>query len=397
MNASIRFPPNGSGSGGGSFFGTQTREGHDSVGLLGFYTSAPLISVLSSLAGDVDVQWLNLSSSSYNPFAYNGKIRSPNKLFYVFNLSPSNPPARFSAFGWSTVTLFREDGYLEVFGLTWSPATSYQFVACFTPFEIQGQAGSPLPRTHTQVYYMRAYRKRATGMLVYVDRATIQGLTSLREAVSLNSPMRRVAFDHLEAWPLDLEKLLPRSIPLPDNFAGTQRTRIHCDAHPPTWATPEELRAWKLRFFIPDAAVLPRRTNLAYEPNSPVEADLNERLSLQVPPKFATEHDWDHWRDSTIAALQKQEAGARRLSDKGGSSRGISETELKKLEKTARIAIPKAGAREPEARTVDALAAESIESSAPRTTTPCDEPESLSCLLDIVSRNMTSWGKAAKS
>lgn len=137
MNASIRFPPNGSGSGGGSFFGTQTREGHDSVGLLGFYTSAPLISVLSSLPGDVDVQWLNLSSSSYNPFAYNGKIRSPNKLFYVFNLSPSNPPARFSAFGWSTVTLFREDGYLEVFALTWSPATSYQFVACFTPFEIQ--------------------------------------------------------------------------------------------------------------------------------------------------------------------------------------------------------------------------------------------------------------------
>lgn len=237
---------------------------------------------------------------------------------------------------------------------------------------------------------MRAYRKRATGMLVYVDRATIQGLTSLREAVTLNPRMRRVAFDQFEAWPLDLEKLLPRLIPLPDNFAGTQRTSIHCDAHPPTWATPEELRAWKLRFFIPDAAVLPRRTNLAYEPNSPVEADLNERLSLQVAPKFATEHDWDHWRDSTIAALQKQEAGARRLSDKGGSSRGISETEMKKLEEKAKIA--KAGARAPEARTVDAQATESIESSVPRTTTPCDEPESLSCLLDIVSRNITSWG-----
>ena len=36
-----------------------------------------------------------------------------------------------------TVTLFREDGFLEVFALTWSPATSYQFVACFTPFEVQ--------------------------------------------------------------------------------------------------------------------------------------------------------------------------------------------------------------------------------------------------------------------
>jgi hypothetical protein len=137
MRASIRFPPNGSGSGGGSFYGTQTREGDASTGLLGYYTASPLISVLSLLPEDVDVQWLSLSSGPYDPFQFNGKVKSPNKLFYIFNLAPSNPPVRITAFGWSTVTVFRPDGYLEIFALTWSPSASYQFVACFTPFEIQ--------------------------------------------------------------------------------------------------------------------------------------------------------------------------------------------------------------------------------------------------------------------
>jgi hypothetical protein len=137
MNARIRFPPNGSGSGGGSFWGTQTRDGDGSTGLLGYYTAAPLISVLSTLPEDVDVQWLSLSSGPYSPFEFNGKVKSGNKLFYVFNLVPSNPPERLTAFGWSTVTVFRPDGYLEVFALTWSPSASYQFVASFTPFEVQ--------------------------------------------------------------------------------------------------------------------------------------------------------------------------------------------------------------------------------------------------------------------
>ena len=134
MNASIRFAPNGSGSGGGSFYGTQTKEATDT--LLGYYTAAPLVAVLSTLEENVDVQWLNLSSGPYIPFEFNGKVKSANKLFYVFNLTPSNPPAAVTNLGWSTVTVFRPDGLLEVFALTWNPGTAYQFVAALTPFQV---------------------------------------------------------------------------------------------------------------------------------------------------------------------------------------------------------------------------------------------------------------------
>ena len=253
---------------------------------------------------------------------------------------------------------------------------------------------------HPQVYYMCAYRKRAMGMLVYVDQATIQGLKSLHPSVTLNPLMQRVAFEQFEAWPLDLEKLRPRMIPLPDKFEGTLHVSDHCDAHPPTWATPEELRAWKLRFFIPATTVLPRRANIAYEPGSPVEADLNERLSLEVAPKFATEQDWNHWREGAIAALEKRDAKKQRLSRKATSPSGIPQADVEKLEKLERqasIAAPKAGARAPEVRTVDPRAVDSIDASFSRTTTPCDEPESLSCLLHIVVRNTESWKGGAEA
>lgn len=255
-------------------------------------------------------------------------------------------------------------------------------------------SGGTVPPTHLDVYRMRGYRKHDMGMFVYLDPETIRGLSSLQEAVTLDPKMRRVAFEQFEAWPLDLEKLLPRDIPLPDKFTGAQHVSDHCDAHPPTWATPEELKAWKLRFFVPDAAVLPRRANIAYEADSPVKADLNKRLSLQVAPKFATDHDWDRWREGAIAALQKSESVLRRLKGKAGSARGISETGTKELEKKERNAAQKAGAQAPQVRTADPQVVKSIEASDVRkTATPCDEPDSLSCLLDVVTRNVRSWVK----
>jgi len=137
------FPPNGSGSGGGVFFGTQTLDRGDAQ-LLGFLNVAPLITVLSGLADDVNVQWANRLCDAFRLSDFNAKVVSQNKLFYVFNLTPSLPSANARGGGWSLLTVFRSDGLFEVFSLTWSEAFSYQFVAANTPFQLQPD-GSVLP------------------------------------------------------------------------------------------------------------------------------------------------------------------------------------------------------------------------------------------------------------
>jgi hypothetical protein len=130
------FPANGSGSGGGSFFGTQTLD-NGMQPLLGFINVAPIVTVLSSVDYDVDVQWANLVCDAYRLSDFNSKVVSQNKLFYVFNLTPSNPGANSTGGGWSTITVFRSDGLFEVFALIWTEAFSYQFVAAQTPFQLQ--------------------------------------------------------------------------------------------------------------------------------------------------------------------------------------------------------------------------------------------------------------------
>ena len=130
------FAFNGSGSGGGSFFGTQTLDNGGQT-LLGFVNVAPLLSVLSSLPDNVNVQWLNLSCDRFRVSDFNGKVFSQNKLFYIFNLSPTQTSANAAGGGWSTVTVFRNDDLFEVFALIWTEAFAYQFVAAFTPFQLQ--------------------------------------------------------------------------------------------------------------------------------------------------------------------------------------------------------------------------------------------------------------------
>ena len=130
------FPFNGSGSGGGLFFGTQTLD-NGSQSLLGFVNVAPLITVLSSLPDNVNVQWINLSCDKFRVSDFNGKVFSQNKLFYIFNLSPTQVSANAAGGGWSTVTVFRNDDLFEVFALIWTEAFAYQFVAALTPFQLQ--------------------------------------------------------------------------------------------------------------------------------------------------------------------------------------------------------------------------------------------------------------------
>lgn len=130
------FPFNGSGSGGGSFFGTQTLD-NGGQPLLGFVNVAPLLAVLSSLPDNVDVQWVNLSCDRFRVSDFNGKVFSQNKLFYIFNLAPTQTSANAAGGGWSTVTVFRNDALFEVFALIWTEAFAYQFVAALTPFQLQ--------------------------------------------------------------------------------------------------------------------------------------------------------------------------------------------------------------------------------------------------------------------
>jgi hypothetical protein len=104
---------------------------------LGYLNVAPLITVLSSLSDDVNVQWVNRVCDSFRLSDFNAKVVSQNKLFYIFNLSPSLPSANVSGGGWSTVTVFRSDELFEVFALTWTEAFSYQFTAANTPFRLE--------------------------------------------------------------------------------------------------------------------------------------------------------------------------------------------------------------------------------------------------------------------
>ena len=76
------------GSGGGSFFGTQTVTTDGSTGLVGFYYSAPIISVRSSVPDRVDLHWISNFRGSYDVSQYEGKVFSDNHFFYISNMIP---------------------------------------------------------------------------------------------------------------------------------------------------------------------------------------------------------------------------------------------------------------------------------------------------------------------
>jgi hypothetical protein len=150
MTGMRSFAFNGSGSGGGSFFGTQTLDNGGQT-LLGFGKVAPLLAVLSSLPDNVNVQWVNLSCDRFRVSDFNGKVFSQNKLFYIFNLSPTQTSANAAGGGWSTVTVFRNDDLFEVFALIWTEAFAYQFVAALTPFQLQADGSITAADTPTKL------------------------------------------------------------------------------------------------------------------------------------------------------------------------------------------------------------------------------------------------------
>lgn len=188
------FPFNGSGSGGGSFFGTQTLD-NGGQPLLGFLNVAPLITMLSNVGYDVDVQWANLVCDGYRLTDFNSKVVSQNKLFYIFNLTPTKPSANVAGGGWSTLTVFRSDGLFEVFALTWTEAFAYQFVAAQTPFQClpDGTLQPVDAPTTLDVYVSGTYPTPPPKTLGYSDSmaALRAGFVCSAQIISTNSPQQR--------------------------------------------------------------------------------------------------------------------------------------------------------------------------------------------------------------
>jgi len=161
----------GSGSGGGLFFGTQTLD-NDSPSLLGYYLVAPLITVLSSLTEDVNIQYVSNNCGSFKLRDYQAKVKSQNKLFYVFNMIPTHHGATSTGNGWSTLTVFREDGKFEVFALTWTDAFSYEFAAAQTAFELDTYGNAVASGATTMSLYISGtYPTPAPKTMCYSDSA----------------------------------------------------------------------------------------------------------------------------------------------------------------------------------------------------------------------------------
>jgi hypothetical protein len=160
---------NGSGAGGGSFYGTQTLE-RGSDGLLGFYSAAPLIAVLSSLPYDVSVQYVSNVQAAYDLTNVQTTINSANKLFFVFNVLPTSPLATSAGQGWSLLTVFRPDGRFEVFALLWTEANSYSFTAALTAFELDpsGKVVASTPTT-LDIYIQGTYPTPMPNSYCYSD------------------------------------------------------------------------------------------------------------------------------------------------------------------------------------------------------------------------------------
>jgi len=186
----------GSGSGGGRFFGTQTLDNGGSS-LLGFHSVPPLIAVLSGLAEEVQIQYVSNVLGPYMASDFNVRVRSSNKLFYVFNMLPTSPSATASGNGWSTLTVFRTDGLFEVFALTWTESSSYSFVAAQTPFELGegGLARAASAPTTMDLYIQGTYPTPAPRELCYNEAVSSlrAGFVCSAKLFQTSAPQRRSA------------------------------------------------------------------------------------------------------------------------------------------------------------------------------------------------------------
>jgi len=129
----------GTGSGGGSFFGTQTPTTMELSTVLGFYLVAPLFYLRNATSSPALNTVLQVTSQAavYNleepdiAFNYGRKTGVSFSNLYASNLQPNSGPLL-----WSTVTVFTSPTQFEVFALIWTLAASYQFVGALSSFVV---------------------------------------------------------------------------------------------------------------------------------------------------------------------------------------------------------------------------------------------------------------------
>ena len=138
---------NGSGAGGGSFYGTRTS---DVPPVLGFYGVAPLLSLRNLTAFPSVVQYASFALGAFSPDAFNGQQAWPLPELVIANVVPSSPDVTAQGGGWSYVLFYRPDGVFEAFAFVWTAVGSYGFVPAQTAFAVD-DAGAVVEAGDTQL------------------------------------------------------------------------------------------------------------------------------------------------------------------------------------------------------------------------------------------------------
>ena len=122
---------------------------------------------------------------------FNSKVVSQNKLFYVYNLTPTKPSANVGGGGWSTLTVFRSDGLFEAFALIWTEA----FAVPVPPRWHAPAGGRPDRATHIYIYIyiIGIYPTPSPKMLGYSDAvaALRAGFVCSAQIIATLSPQQR--------------------------------------------------------------------------------------------------------------------------------------------------------------------------------------------------------------
>lgn len=155
----------------------------------------------------------------------------------------------------------------------------------------------------------------------YADAKTTEDLEAMvREGLLEEVRPKIRALRSLHAW-------------YPWGFNLTTRARneeAFYEGYVPEVATDLEWRAWKLRFGVPEDAVIARRTDLRFRPGVVADTPQDRRLQLHLAPKFATDEQWAAWL--SLAEQKLAEVVSQSLRQVGRLPRQLKDLQLETLQ-----------------------------------------------------------------
>lgn len=155
----------------------------------------------------------------------------------------------------------------------------------------------------------------------YADAKTAEDLEAMvREGLLEEVRPKIRALHSLHAW-------------YPWDFNLTTRARneeAFYEGYVPEVATDLEWRAWKLRFGVPEDAVIARRTDLRFRPGVVADTPQDRRLQLHLAPKFATDEQWAAWL--SLAEQKLAEVVSQPLRQVGRLPRQLKDLQLETLQ-----------------------------------------------------------------